>query len=374
MQTLKTLQETLAFVLDAFAVEGGLVGVEQWTGGHINQTFVVSVQQPEGVRRYVIQRVNSRVFPNIDGLMENAIRVSEHAGRKLAHMPSMSVDAVERGTLRFLRTRLGQPGVPDPSGDVWRLYPCIERAKARLVATEPGEAFEAARAFGLFQGLLSDLPGGRLQETIPGFHDTPRRFAQLDAAVRADPRGRAKTVLPELQAIDARRAGAAVLQRAFGEGVFPERVVHNDAKLSNVLLDTETGKAVCVIDLDTVMPGYALHDFGDLVRSICNPSAEDEADLSKIVVRIPYFEALVSGYLQTAGNVLTSGEVALLPDAGWVLTLEVAVRFLADYLNGDVYFRIKYPEQNLARARAQLTLARRIEEAMPTLRSMVRRA
>jgi Ser/Thr protein kinase RdoA (MazF antagonist) len=373
MSSADTRHEHLLSVLDAFGVEGTLVHLVQWTGGHINQTYVAGLERAGTVRTYVLQRINSHVFPDIAALMDNAIRVSEHATRKLAATPGVSADTLERGALRFLRTRLGEPSHPDISGDAWRVYPCVERATAKLTADSPNEAYEAAKAFGLFQRLLADLPGDRLRETIPGFHDTPRRFAQLDAAARSDPRGRARTVHGELQACDARRGNGAVLQQAFAAGAFPERIVHNDAKLSNVLLDETTRKAVCVIDLDTVMPGYALHDFGDLARSICNPADEAETDLSRIEVRLPFFEALVAGYLDAAADMLTSREVDLLPDAGWVLTIEVAARFLADYLNGDVYFRIKFPEHNLARTRAQLTLARRLEEAMPELRAIVRK-
>lgn len=372
MQSAEKHREQILPVVDAFTLEGSVVHIDQWMDGHINQTYLVTVRQGEETRPYVLQRVNSRVFPDIAGLMDNAIRVSEHAVRKLASTPGLSADDVERGAIRFLRTRLGGPSHPDPSGDAWRLYPCIERCQAQLVATTPDEAYEAAKAFGRLQCLLSDLPGERLCETIPGFHDTPRRFAQLDAAARSDARGRARGVHGELQAFDERRNGAGVLQHAFRDGAFPERIVHNDAKLSNVLLDEKSHKAVCVIDLDTVMPGYALHDFGDLVRSICNPADEAETDLSKIEVRVPFFEALVAGYLDAAGPMLTPKEVDLLPDAGWLLTIEVAARFLADHLNGDIYFRIKYPEHNLVRARAQLTLARRLEQAMPELRAIVR--
>lgn len=368
-----TRDEHLLSVLDAFGINGTLVHLVQWTGGHINQTYVAGLERDGAVRSYVLQRINSHVFPDIATLMDNAIRVSEHATRKLAAIPGVSPDRLERGAIRFLRTRIGAPCLPDVSGDAWRVYPCIERATAKLTADSPNEAYEAANAFGHFQCLLADLPGERLRETIPGFHDTPRRFAQLEAAARSDPRTRVRAVQPELQACETRRSRGAVLQEAFAAGAFPERIVHNDAKLSNVLLDETTRKAVCVIDLDTVMPGYALHDFGDLARSICNPSDEAETDLSKVQVRLPFFEALVAGYLDAAADMLTSREIDLLPDAGWVLTIEVAVRFLADYLNGDTYFRIKFPEHNLARTRAQLTLARRLEEAMPELRAIVKR-
>jgi len=366
------LEEQILSVLDSFALAGSMTGFTQWMGGHINQTYVVKMQEHGVGESYVLQRINGRVFRNIPVLMDNAIRVSEHAIDKLA-ANGANGEAVRRGAIRFLRTRDGTPFCPDPSGDAWRLYPCIERADAKLTADTPTEAYEAALAFGRFQHLLADLPGARLQETIPGFHDTRLRYAQLDNAARTDAVGRTAAMRAELQACFSRTAAATVLQCACEDGAFPERTVHNDAKLSNVLLDSDTRKAVCVIDLDTVMPGLALHDFGDLVRSICNPADEAEPDTSKIEIRLPFFEALVAGYLDAAGDMLTAAEVELLPESGWVMTLELATRFLADYLNGDHYFRIKYPEHNLVRTRSQLALAQRLEEAQPAMREIVRR-
>ena len=356
-----------------FNLTGKVTDIDMWTGGHINQTFLVKFRTEIDERRYVLQRVNSRVFPRLPELMDNAIRVAEHSVYRLLNDPATTKKDIERGALRFLLTPAGKPYIPDPgkSGDVWRVYPCIEGAEAHMVATRPEEAYEAARGFGNFQRLLSDLPGGRLHDTIPNFHNTPVRFIHLADAAHKDVKGRRAVVQDSLDAYLKHREEAGILQREFEAGAFPERTVHNDAKLSNVLLDNNTGKAVCVIDLDTTMTGYALHDFGDLVRSICNPADESETDLSKIQVRLPYFDALVKGYLESTRGVLTEREIELLPMAGWVITLEIGARFLTDYLNGDVYFRIKYPEQNLHRALSQLAFAQRLEEAMPELNRAV---
>jgi len=366
-------EQKVTELFSEFNLTGKVTDIEMWTGGHINQTFLVKFRTAIDERRYVLQRVNSRVFPRLPELMDNAIRVAEHSVYRLLNDPATTKKDIERGALRFLLTSTGLPYIPDPekSGDVWRVYHCIEGAEAHMVATREDEAYEAARAFGNFQRLLSDLPGGRLNDTIPNFHNTPMRFTHLMDAANKDVKGRKATVKDTLDAYMKRREEAGILQREFEAGAFPERTVHNDAKLSNVLIDSATRKAVCVIDLDTTMTGYALHDFGDLVRSICNPADEAETDTAKIQVRLPYFDALVKGYLESTRGVLTEREIELLPMAGWVITLETGVRFLTDYLNGDTYFRIKYPEQNLHRALSQLTFAQRLEDAMPDLNRIV---
>jgi len=372
MQTSSLPLEPLHDLLAEFNVTAPLVSIEAWKGGHINQTLLVTVHECGVRKRYVLQRVNSKVFTHPEGLMDNAMRVSEHAVSKLLHDPHTSKDDLLRGAIRFLRTRSGKSFIPHDSGDVWRLYPCIEESQAHLTADSTDKAYEAAKAFGNFQRLLSDLPGGRLFETIPNFHNTPWRFGQLEKAIRADAKQRAVSVQREIDAYMARRPRAGILQHEFAAGAFPERTVHNDAKLSNVLLDAKTHAAVCVIDLDTTMTGFALHDFGDLVRSICNPADESEQDLTKVGVRLDYFEALVTGYLEAAKDMLTPREIELLPDAGWVIALETGVRFLTDYLNGDIYFRISFPEQNKVRALVQLSLAQHIEDAMPEMRRIVK--
>ena len=362
-------------VLDRFGLHGDLVRCKLWKGGHINVTLLVDLAAPDGTaKEYVLQRVNSKVFLQPRLVMENAIRVTEHAVAKLRAAPGATPDSIARGSIKFLRASDGNPYVDADGGDIWRIYPCIQNAHAEEVASSEAEAYEAAMAFGRFQRLLADLPGGRLHETIPNFHNTPWRFECLDDAARRDPCGRVASALPELDAFRARTERAGVLQRAFSEGAFPERTVHNDAKFANILLDDATGKAVCVIDLDTVMTGYALHDFGDLVRSMVNPARESERDLSKVSVRTSFFEALANGYFEGAGDVLTPRERELLPEAGWAITIECGSRFLADYIEGDRYFRITDPDENLVRARTQLEFAMRLEAAMPELHDITRRA
>lgn len=366
------LHDLFSSLLPGFGLAGQVTRVEQWLSGHINSTYCVTLAGSGGAepRRYVVQRVNSRVFHDTSALMHNAFRVSEHAVNRIAREKGITPDEASRDNVRYLLADNGWPWIPDPSGDVWRVYPCIENVDSYLVAESPAMAREAAMLFGRFQNTVSNLDGERLAETIPDFHNTPKRFDRLAASAEADVKGRLASVRPVLDEMLDRRERGGTLQRAFADGVFPERIVHNDTKLSNTLFRHGTGKGVCVIDLDTVMPGYALHDFGDLMRSACDPEAEDTEDLEAIRVDMDIYKAIVDGYVSSARDMLRPDEVRLLPEAGWAMTMEVGVRFLTDYLDGDVYFRIARPDHNLVRAKSQLTFAKRIEEAMPELQAI----
>ena len=377
MQNLTDLSDDFVQSLsDQFRLPGNAVKMEQWFAGHINRTYCATVAAPGGAspRRYVVQRVNSHVFPDIEALMNNAFLVAEHAVKRAAEERGITLDEASRDNVRFLMADTGRPWIPDPSGDVWRVYPCIENVDSFLVAESPALAREAGMLFGRFQNTISDLGGPRLAETIPDFHNTPKRFDKLVASAEADVKGRLAAVRPVYEEMIARRERGGALQRAFAAGVFPERIVHNDTKMSNALFRHGTGKGVCVIDLDTIMPGYALHDFGDLMRSACNREEEDTEDLGAIHVDMDIYEAIVDGYVSSARGMLRPDEVRLLPEAGWAMTMEVGIRFFTDYLDGDVYFRIARPDHNLIRAKSQLTFAKRIEEAMPALQAIADRA
>lgn len=358
-------------VYEAFSnfIEGGsILDVEQFRGGHINQTYFVIHEDAHGRRRrYVMQCMNRTVFPRLKELMENVIRVSEHMHRRCAALTH--ADA-HRGYLRFIRTRDGANSLDSETLGFWRLYPFIENAVGKMIPSAPSEAYSAGEAFGKFQNLLADMPPPRLHETIARFHDTRWRYDNLEAAASKDACGRLAGCRDVLDGLRELRDAALVVQIAAEAGRIPERVVHNDAKLSNVLLDSKDGHAVCVIDLDTCMPGLVLHDFGDLMRSICSSKDEDTEHPEEIEVREDMFAALHAGYVAGAAGMLTAEEEALLPESGAVLTLEVAVRFLADYLSGDVYFRVKHPEHNLVRARAQLVLGRKLVAAAPALHAI----
>ena len=259
----------------------------------------------------------------------------------------------------------------DGEDNCWRVYLFIEHAKSYDVLETEEQAFEAARAFGKFQADLVDLPG-RLAETIPDFHNTPKRIAQLEEAVRVDSCGRVRSAEAEIEFILSRKEEADTLLKLNREGAIPERITHNDTKLNNVLIDVETGRGICVIDLDTVMPGLVHYDFGDMVRTGTSPAAEDERDLDKVTMRFPMFEALLRGYCASAGAFLNPVELEYLPFSGKLITLEIGARFLADYLSGDTYFKTHREGHNLDRARTQIALVRSIEEQMDRMNALVK--
>jgi Ser/Thr protein kinase RdoA (MazF antagonist) len=255
----------------------------------------------------------------------------------------------------------------DAEGNHWRAYRFIERARTFDAVETTEQAFQAARAFGRFQQLLAGLPAPRLRDTIPDFHNTPKRFAALEHAIAADVAGRAKLAVKEIEFALERKSIAGVLLDAN----LPERVTHNDTKFSNVLMDDATGEGICVVDLDTVMPGLALYDFGDMVRTTTSPAMEDERDLSKVTMQFPMFEALVRGYLESAGELLTKAEKQHLAFSGKLITFEQGVRFLADYLAGDTYYKVHHEGHNLDRSRTQFKLIESIEKQEEKMERLV---
>jgi aminoglycoside phosphotransferase (APT) family kinase protein len=345
-------QEKLRAIARAFCFHGQLRSAAAYGSGHINDTYVVEFDQGGAPMRYILQRINHNVFKNPVALMENVSRVTAHLEARLAGWPDLS-----RRMLTLIPARDGRAYYVDGEGNHWRAYIFIEKARTYDAVESPAQAFEAAKAFGEFQSLLADLPAPRLHDTIPGFHHTPQRFARLEEAIARDVAGRAAEARKEIDFALARKPMVEVLLKAN----LPERVTHNDTKINNVMLDDATGQGICVIDLDTVMPGLALYDFGDMVRTTTSPAREDERDLSKVRLRMPMFEALVQGYLSTAGNFLTSDEKALLAFSGKLITFEIAIRFLTDFLEGDNYFKTQRPEHNLDRTRTQLRLVEEIE-------------
>ena len=296
---------------------------------------------PPAGASYVLQQLNPDVFKDRAGVMRNISRVTGHLA------------AQQHETLELIPTPAGDLWLEE-AGRTWRMYRFVAGAHMRSRPAAEADAREAARAFGEFLRLLAELPSPPLHTTIPAFHDTPARIAQLEDAVRRDPARRAGSARAEIHAALAEAGLAGVLPPLIASGDVPTRTVHNDAKLANVLPDDATGAARCVIDLDTVMPGALLHDFGDMVRSMTTPTDEDEPDLASVGVQLPLFEAVAGGFLEGAGAILASRERALLVHAGLLITYEQAVRFLADDLEGDAYYRVSRPRHNLARARTQL--------------------
>jgi Ser/Thr protein kinase RdoA (MazF antagonist) len=350
-----------------FALQGDYLSAEPYGSGHINDTFCLRMNQGGTMVRYILQRINHTIFRNPDVLMGNIQRVCEHSQSKLRE--AGAADASRRA-LTLVPTRSGAGWLTDTGGNRWRCYLFVEDATGHDIIRDAGQARQAARAFGAFQALLADLPGQRLAETIPNFHHTPSRLARFREVLKADAHGRAREVSREVDFLLARADEAALITDGIARGEIPERVTHNDTKLNNVLLDNQTQEGICVIDLDTVMPGSALYDFGDLVRTSTSPAAEDETDLSKVALQLPMYEALVEGYLSTAGAFLTPLERELLPFGGKLMTLEVGMRFLTDWLEGDVYFKIKRPGHNLDRCRNQFRLVESIESHLPALQAL----
>jgi hypothetical protein len=345
-------------IAQGFAADGRPETIEPQAGGHINESFVTTWESPSGRRRYLLQHVNRYVFRQPEKVMENMVRVIRHVA---AHVAADGDAEPERRALALVPTRGGATHHTEPDGEVWRLVPWIEGTRSTEQAANPREARATAEAFGRFLRQLADLPDPPLHETIPGFHDTPARFETLDRAVAEDRAGRVEDARPEIEALLARRALGSALAERFESGELPLRTTHNDAKIANVLLDLESDAPLCVVDLDTVMPGLALHDFGDMVRSMVSDTAEDEVDLERVEVRVPVFEALARGFAEAGGETVSALERSLLPTAAKVITLEQAVRFLTDHLQGDPYYRIARPGHNLDRARTQVRLVEGLE-------------
>lgn len=316
-------------------------------GGHINDTF--SVRTDKG--RYVLQRINSNVFKKPRQVMDNLLAVTEHIRKKAAEQGRDPY----RATLTVVPTDGGECCV-EKDGDVWRLCLFIENSVARDRIESPEDMYACAKAFGEFQRSLADLPADGLWHTIPDFHNTPKRLAALEDAVRRNAAGRAASVGAEIEFALAHRELAEKLERAHSEGVLPLRTTHNDTKLNNVLFDAANGAVLAVIDLDTVMPGYSVNDLGDLVRYGASTAAEDECDLTKVGLDMELYRAAVEGFACGCGSALTPAERELLPYGAMLMTYECGVRFLTDYLDGDVYFKIHRNDHNLDRCRNQFAL------------------
>ncbi len=351
-----------------FQILGAHLESRPYGSGHINDTFAAAFSHAGTRVRYIFQRVNESIFRQPEALMENISRVTTAARGRLEE--EGVVDPTRR-TLCLVPALDGTPFARDGEGRLWRCYLFIEGARTYDIIRSPQQACAAARAFGSFQGLAAGLGGPRLHETIPDFHNTPARFLRLKQAIEADAAGRSRGVRSEWDFIREREGDAGVLLDLLAKGEIPERVTHNDTKLNNVMIDDATGEGICVIDLDTVMPGLALYDFGDLVRTATSPAAEDETDLSLVRMQMPMFEALVRGYLSSAGGFLNEAETAHLAFSGKVIAMETGIRFLTDYLEGDLYFKTKRPGHNLDRCRTQLALVRCIEEQMEAMNRVV---
>jgi len=358
----------LRHVSGLFDMRADFVDAQPYGSGHINDTYCAWYDQA-GLRiRFIHQRINHNIFKDPAALMENIGRVTAHS---LARLLDQSHPEAHRRTLTVVPSIEGKPYVIDRDGNFWRTYPFIERARGYDEIKTNLQAEQAARAFGEFQKLAADLGGKRLHETIPNFHHTPTRLQALQDAIDADIAGRARTCKAEIDFALARASDCRRVTDLITAGVIPERVTHNDTKLNNVLLDDVTSEGVCVIDLDTTMPGSVLYDFGDMVRTATPTTREDEVDLSLVGIRLDRFDALLRGYLDSASCFLNRAEADLLAFSGKLLTLECGIRFLTDHLEGDVYFKTKRPGHNIDRCRAQFAMVKAIEENLERMEEMV---
>lgn len=355
--------------LKKFDVPGSFKNSAPHGSGHINDTFIVAFDHDGAITRYIAQRINDNIFKNPVKVMENIAHVIRHLLDKAERRGQKDLN---RRVLTLVQTSDGENFAYDPDGRLWRCYHFIEGASAWDIAETPKQAFEAARAFGAFQRDLTDYGGPKLFETIPLFHHTPSRFAALQTAAREDVKNRAASVKAEIDFALSRETLASSLLSLLESGAIPERVTHNDTKLNNVLLDDRTGEGLCVLDLDTVMPGLSLYDFGDMARSAANPVAEDERDLGRVAVQVSVFEALARGYLEGVEDALLPIEKDNLVTSFKLLTFECGTRFLTDYLQGDTYFKIKRETHNLDRCRVQFALLKSIEEQEESLAKIVR--
>ena len=361
-------EQQLQHISRHFQIYGEIQHAETFKIGHINETYSATYEQGGTRVRYIHQKINKRVFKNPPTVMKNLMRVTTHIRRKLE---AERAGDITRRSLIVIPTRDGQSYFQNGDGEYWRTFVFIEGVQTFEAVQTPQQAFEAGRAFGEFQSHLVDLPDGRLLETIPDFHHTRKRFQALQAAIQKDHFNRAKEAAEEIAFVNAHDGMVDVIRQAMEKGRIPERVTHNDTKFNNVMLDIRTGEAKCVVDLDTVMPGLALYAFGDLVRTTTSPAKEDERDLTKVQMQLPLFAALARGYLATAGAFLTKAEKQHLVTAGKLITFEIGIRFLTDFLEGDVYFKVHRAGHNLDRCRTQFKLVESITQQAKPMNRLV---
>jgi Ser/Thr protein kinase RdoA (MazF antagonist) len=345
-----------------FDIAGDFCEARPFGSGHINDTYRAVFSEDGRQHWYILQRINHHIFTQPVALMENIQRVTAHLAAQVAGDPDRA-----RRALELIPARDGRAWHMDAEGYYWRAYRYIPNVRSFDAVESEQQAFQAGKAFGRFQELLAGLPAPRLHDTIPNFHNTPQRLLALQQAIDADAVGRASAARAEIEFALAHESITGVLLAAH----LPERVTHNDTKFNNVMLDETTGEAICVVDLDTVMPGLAGYDFGDMVRTTTSPALEDERDLSKVTMQFAMFEALVRGYLSTAGAFLTQEELELLAFSGKLITFEIGVRFLTDYLGGDTYFKVHREGHNLDRCRTQFKLVESIEQQETSMNRLV---
>jgi len=363
------IHHKLRDVVDHFQIEGLYLGAIPCGSGHINDTYVSSFEVGKNEIHYIHQWINHNIFKEPEKLMKNIERVTCYARDQVIAKGGNPA----RESLTLIPTNAGEWFYKTPDGDYWRTYIFIDGARTYDKVENLQHVYSASKAFGKFQKMLCDLPGERLHETIPNFHHTRKRFDDFTRSLENDPVNRAQFVEEDIKFILRHEGETSLIVDMLGEGVIPERITHNDTKLNNVMIDDKTGEGICVIDLDTVMPGSALYDFGDSVRIGASTASEDEIDLSKVDLDLDLYERLTRGYLDATRDFLTPIEVNLMAFSGKLITLEQSIRFLNDYLNGDKYYRIHYPDHNLVRARTQMKMVIAMEEKFNQMITIVDR-
>ncbi len=348
----------LTSIISQFSLPGAFVKAERFGSGLINDTYLCEFSAGRETRKYILQRINASVFKHPEQVMENVEIVTNHISGRLR---AEGVKDPASVTPALLRTLDGRSFHRDGSGSFWRMFHFIEAGDVFDTVMDTNHAREVGRGLGRFQALVSDLDPAKLHDTLPGFHHTPKYLAEYDDALTADVRGRAKDAAAEKVFVSRRRVLAQVLTDLMTAGQLPLRVVHNDPKVNNIMVHKTTREALCMLDLDTVKPGIVHFDFGDCLRSAANPAGEDAPDPGSAVLDRDLFKAVAGGYLREAGTFLTEQEIRMLPASVKVITFELGIRFLADYLRGDTYFRIRYPSHNLHRARVQFRLLESME-------------
>ncbi len=359
-------RERLETVVGQFRYDGEAVQISPYGNGHINDTFLLELKTEAGNKKMILQRINRHVFPRPEEVMENIVNVTRYLNQKIRE----NGGDPWRETLNVVPALDQKAYYQDEEGDFWRSYFFITEATCYDKVETPRDFYESAYSFGRFQNLLAEYPAKTLHETIAGFHDTRARFAVFQKAVKEDIMGRANQVREEIQFVLDREDVANCFSELLDRGELPLRVTHNDTKLNNIMIDDKTRKGICVIDLDTVMPGLAMNDFGDSIRFGASTAAEDEKDLNKVSCDMGLFETYTKGFLEGCGGKLTGREIELLPMGAKVMTYECGMRFLTDYLQGDTYFKIHRPEHNLDRCRTQFKLVADMEAKWGTMQQI----
>lgn len=355
-------------IFNYFTADGTFKNGEPYGSGHIHDTFRIETKE-KNKDDYILQRLNNKIFKNIPELQHNIERVTIHLRNKLKSIPGSDI---KRECLSLIASRDGKSWIVDKDGNYWRMYIFISNHRSYNVVDSPDKAFEGGKAIGRFQAMLSDMPGGPLFDTIPWFHNIERRLQTLKSKIKENPAGRVDSLSYEISQVLQREEEMKIILKLGAEGRIPLRITHNDTKFNNILLD-ENDKALCVIDLDTVMSGFVHYDFGDAIRTAANAASEDEKDHSRIVMDIELFKAYSEGYLSETGNTLNEVEKEYLAFSPRLITYTIAVRFLTDFIDGDNYFKINHKLHNLQRARAQLKLVMSMEEQYEAMKSIISR-